>query len=148
MNTIQCLSSDKDVNFTGEIIQNAIENESLSLPADMGLNKINQFIIKSIVLQADQNLAWDLILWSKSSYSNTDLDIDSALDVVSFTAASGKQIAASGQYYYNYPLSYGIAYRDNSNSSKIHCGLINRSATSKNAGATGEVKITFILEVC
>lgn len=142
---IYYLDSDKDTHFTGVLAQNAIENESIDFPDLMGGVGVTDIIIEGISIQSDQNLEWDIILWSDDSYNTTDLDTADMVDYFNFPAASGKQIAGANQYYYPLPANYiSIPYR--SKDSKMHVGLINRSATAKNAGATGEVKVRFMIE--
>lgn len=144
MRDLDIIDSDKDSHFTGALVQDAIENESINMPSDWQTTVVNKCTIKQITIESDQQLDFDLILYSKSAYSSTDLDLDNMIDVVNFVGSAAKQIAGANQYYYSYPLDHSIEYSDNSHTSKIHCGLINRSAVAKNAGATGEVKVRFM----
>lgn len=144
MKDLRVIDSDKDSHFTGALAQNAIENESINMPSDWQTTVVNKCTIKQITLESDQQLDFDLVLYSKSAYANADLDLDNLIDIISFSASSATQMAGANQYYYSYPLVRSIEYSDLSNTSKIHCGLINRSAVAKNAGATGEVKVRFM----
>lgn len=144
MKDLQVIDSDKDSHFTGTLTQNAIENESIAMPSNWQTTVVNKCCIKQITLESDQQLDFDLVLYSKSAYTNADLDLDNLIDMISFSASGATQIAGTGQYYYSYPLTRGIEYSDLSHTSRIHCGLINRSAVAKNAGATGEVKVRFM----
>lgn len=141
---IAYLDSDKDTHFSGALAQNAIEFENITFPSYwIG---IKECIIEGISIQSDQNLEWDVMLFSKSSAEDTDLDLDTFIDFFNFPSTSGKQIAGAGQYYYAFPANImAIPYRDEDIKSQLHVGLVNRSATAKNAGATGEVKIRFAL---
>ena len=136
------LDTDKDTHFTGGIALNAMETESVAFPADWGKTNIDECIIESVVVQADQNLEWDIFIWSKAEFDNTDLDLDKFTDYINFPVTSGKRIAGANQYYYASPANnVKIPYRDQDRTQKIHIGLVNRSATAKNAGATGEIKL-------
>lgn len=143
---IVILRSDKDTHFTGGLAQDAMETESINFPSDWRTAGINSCIIEGISIQSDQNLDWDVVIFSGSEFDNTDLDLDKAIDYTSFANTVGKQVGGAGQYYYPLASSpFKIPYVDEDRSGKLHVGLVNRSATAKNAGATGEVVITFIL---
>jgi hypothetical protein len=138
--------SDKDSHFTGGLAQNAGEAESINFPADWRTIGVNQCVIESITIQSDQNLEWDIYLWSGAEADNTDLDTDTFIDYFNYATTTGKQIAGANQYYYASPSNnLNIAYKDDDNSGKLHVTLVNRSATAKNAGGTGEVKLQFIV---
>lgn len=141
---IEYIRTDKDTHFTGGINQNAKEDESINFPTDWGSLRINECVIEGIAIQSDQNLEWDVFIWTGSEYDNTDLDTDVFLEYVNFSTTSGKQIAATNQYYYAIT-GLEIPYKDADNTRKLHSSLCNRSATAKNAGATGEVVITFMV---
>jgi hypothetical protein len=141
-NPIVYLRTDKDTHFTGAIAQNAKEDESIAFPNPMA--RTNECIIEGIAIQADQNLEWDIFIWSGSEYDNTDLDSDKFIEFVNFTATEQKQIAASNQFY-TAKTGLSIPYRDTDATNKLHVSLCNRSVTAKNAGANGEVVIVFML---
>lgn len=149
LKTIEILNSDKDTHFTGALAQNAIENESINFPAEWRTARIHKCKIHSISIQSDQALDWDVVFWSGSEYANTDLDVDTMIlygTSPMFATGDGIQIAGAGQYYYPpYQPTNPILYSDEDNNGKLHCGLINRNAVAKNAGATGEVKVTFTI---
>ena len=145
--TIEAIDSDKDTHFTGALAQNAIENENISFPTDFSLPQINKIAIHQISIQSDQALNWDLILWSGDGFANTtDIDSDAHIVNNSFLASEATQIAGSNQSYYNYNPVTPILYIDKDNSGELHVGLINRSITAKIAGATGEIKVRFMVE--
>lgn len=141
MNTLRYFASDKDTHFTGALAQNAIENESINMPTDWQTAGKQKITISEINLQADEDLDMELVLWSSSSYSNTDLDLDKMITRISFTAATAEQIAGAGQYYYENPLVQSIEYIDEDNTSKVHIGLVCRDASGKSAGASGETVV-------
>lgn len=141
---IEIVVSDKDSHFTGGIAQNAMETESISFPSDWGVLGLNECIVESVSIQADQNLEWDVYIWEGSEFNNADIDLDTFLDYFNFPTTSGKQIGATAQFYYaSVANNVAIPYRDKDKTSKLHVGLVNRSATAKNAGATGEITIKF-----
>lgn len=146
--TVHFVRTDKDSHFTGALATNAIELENVT-----GL-KSPAFNIESVTLQSDQNLDWDIYVWATDGHSDTDVDLDYFLGKITFVAADGKQIAGAGQYYYDtsscsQPFRPFPAYDRDAvapgagGKYELHTGLVNRSATSKNAGATGEVSVTF-----
>lgn len=132
--------------FTGALAQNAIESESIDFPDLLGSVGVHDVIIEGVTVQSDQNLEWDVFIWSKNTYNTTNLDTAELVDYFNFPAANGKQIAGANQYYYPLPANeVSVPYRDEDNTGKLHISLVNRSATSKNAGATGEVTIRVIV---
>lgn len=134
------VKSDKDTHFSGSLATDAGEAESIT-----GEMKTSSGMIESVSLQSDQNLAWDLYFFATDGHTDTDLDLDQNIGVVSFVAADGDQIAGSGQYYYSTSSSSQtfrpFPYVDEDNTNEMHTVLVNRDSTSKNAGATGEVVI-------
>jgi len=135
-NTRINLASDKDTHFTGAIIQNATEEENLT-----GLTS-NKITITKIVIQADQALDFAVLLFGKDTFDATDLDTDSFQSFVELDlSAHGIQIGATGQYYFDLS-DLSIDYIDEDSTDELHIALLNKSATSKTAGAAGEVKIT------
>lgn len=143
---IEYIFSDKDIHFTGSLAEDAFETEDLDFPSDWGTLEINECVIEGVSIQSDQNLEWDIVLWGKVAAEDTDLDIDEFVHFFNFPKTNGKQIAGTAQYYYPFPNNLvSIPYKDNNLSQKLHVSLVNKSVTSKNAGATGEVKIKFAL---
>lgn len=131
---LSLIRSDKDVDFTGSIAVGDMATTNLTgLPANSG-------IIESLTVLSDQNLAWDLALFTKDTFTNSDLDLDTFLASVRFSRLDGRQINAVGPYRYD---TFGLAmpYRDQDGTSELHLGLVNRGPTSKNAGASGEVVV-------
>ena len=141
---IEVVASVKGTHFTGALAQNAVESESLDVPSHWSTIKISKYIIEGLTIQADQALEWDVYLWGDSTYNNADMTLAKLIDQVNFPAAGGLQIAGTGQFHYASP-TLEIPYEDSDNTSKIHVSLVNRSATAKNAGATGEVTLRFTL---
>ena len=138
--TITPISSDKDTDFTAELVQGAMETESIDMSADMATIGIDRLVIIGFVLQASRNLEYDVIFWRTSGHDNTDLDLDKALGYINFSKSDGKQVAGANQY--RYPSeNLKIFYRDEDQMSKIHVGLVNRSTITKQAGDT--IKLTF-----
>lgn len=137
--------SDKDSHFTTELAENAIEHEDISFPTDFSVQEIHELLIEHVTIQSDQNLEWDIFVWSGAENLNADLDLDEFTDYFNFPKSTGKQIAGTAQFYYASPSStkLGIPYVDTDNTSKLHVSLVNRSSTNKAAGATGEVKVRF-----
>ena len=127
------------VDFIGTLAQNAMALANIALPEPAA--HTNEIVIVGVNVQSVQNLDWYVFFWTKAAASNANLDLDNFLDYVYFPASSAKQIGGSGQYYYS---STGLLtrYRDLDNTKKLHIGLINGSATGKNATTTGAIVIT------
>ena len=136
---ISIIRTDKDINFTSSIVQYNHDTENLTGLTD------NKVYIRGINAQSDQNLKYRLIFWTKDTFDDTDLDSDAYIDdvLLDFTdTESVFRINNTNQYYINIS-GLGILYEDEDESNEIHCSLQNLSATSKNAGATGEIQIDF-----
>jgi len=135
------IRSDKDSHFTTAIAAGAMETESIDFPQEWKDNRIREVVIEGISIQSEDNLAWDIGIWTTDGFDNTDVDVDSFLDYVSFSQATGKQVGGAGQYYYASP-DLTIHYVDEDNTEEFHIALINRDgAVAKTAGATGEVSV-------
>jgi hypothetical protein len=139
--------TDKDTHFTGAIAQNASEEENVALPAALaGVNGDARGIIRAFTVLSDQNLDWQLIFCSKDIFTDTDLDIDSTMLTYRFTASTDAlQIGGTGPYYY-FKDGLELPYVDEDKTGELHISLVNRSATGKNAGATGEVVVKIYIE--
>lgn len=125
--------TDKDAQFTGAITQNNFEDENVAA-------KTSQTKIRSITIISDQNLAWELAFFTNDTFRNNDLDLNTYLGSIRFSTQDGLQVSGVGPYYYDVS-GLDIDYIDLDNSDEFHLSLINRSATSKNAGATGEIVV-------
>jgi len=136
---IELLQSDKDTNFTGALAQNASEDANLA-----GLVS-NQIVIKDVVVIADQQLAFEIQLFTTDGFSNADLDLDTYLGSIRFSEGDGKQVGGAGPFYYDVH-GLDLFYTDADGTNEIHARLVNRSATAKNAGATGEIVVKFAYE--
>lgn len=129
--------SDKDTHFTGAIAQNANEKENLT-----GLES-NEITIVSIGIQSDQPLNYRLWIFETDGFDDTDLDADSFMEFVDFDLVTNNvQLGAANQYYFAIT-ELDIDYKDLDETNELHIALENLSATAKNAGATGEVKLQF-----
>lgn len=134
------VESDKDVNFTGAIAQYAKEDEDLT-----GLLS-NKVRIVGVSLQSDQSLHYKVLFWNKDTFDDTDLDLDAFCGEIDCDFTSyGFQIGGAGQYYLDIR-GVDIDYVDEDGTNELHVSLLNQSATSKNAGATGEISLTVYYE--
>ena len=136
------IASDKDTHFTGALAQNAIESESINMPTPWQTAGVQKCVISELNFQSDQDLDWEVIFWRNSDYDESDMDNSKVIDRITVAASTSEQIAGAGQFIYENPLAQSIEYVDEDNTSKIHVSLVNRDATGKNAGATGEVALT------
>lgn len=134
------LKSDKDSNFTGAIVQNAIESENIT-----GLTA-NEITITGISIIADENLSFRAWLFETDDFQEANFDSDEFVEFVDLDlAANGVQIAGVGAYYYA-QTNLNIDYADLDATNELHIALQNLSAGAKTAGAAGEVvlKISYI----
>lgn len=139
------LRSDKDSNFTGEIIQNAKEDENLT-----GLAS-NKVMIKAVRIEAKEALDFVVIFWSKDTFDDTDLDSDTFIEWVRFNlgGTTGVNVIRPGgaNQFYGSVTGLNIPYRDDDLSNELHVSLMNLSASAKTAGAAGEVIIEIDYEI-
>ena len=133
--TFYIVRSDKDLNFTEAFGQYAKEDENLT---GLITNKIG---INSISIQADQKLKFKVLFWSKDTFDDTDLDLDTYLgDADLDLTVYGHQVDGSNQWYMN-TTNILLDYIDEDNTNELHVSLMNMGGTGKTAGATGEVVI-------
>lgn len=143
---IYTVATDKDAHFTGSIAQNASEEENIALPTYLaGVNGNARGIIKGFTIISDQNLDWQLVFFGTDGFADTDIDLDTCLASYKFTASTDAlQIGGSGSYYY-FKDGLELPYEDADKTGELHVALVNCSATSKNAGATGEIVVKFYI---
>lgn len=134
---ISIIETDKDVNFTGAISQYDHEEVNLTGLTD------NRIFVRGVNIQADQNLKFRLIFWTKDTFANTDLDEDSYIDDVILDMSDTEntfRINNAGQYYLNVS-DLNILYEDKDATNELHISLQNLSAVDKAAGSSGEVQM-------
>jgi hypothetical protein len=136
------IRSDITAHFTGALITNAMESETIAFPQTIA--GTNEVIIEGIILQSIQNLDWDVFMWTSIEYDNTSLNVDSFLDYITLPSSMGKSIGGAGQYYYS-ATGLQTRYKDLDGTKKLHISIVNRSATSKIAGANGAVSLTAVV---
>jgi len=73
---IQTVRSDKDVHFTGALAKNESEQENLT-----GLIS-NKITIQGVSISAAQSLHFRLEFYSKDSFTDSDLDVDTFMGAV------------------------------------------------------------------
>jgi hypothetical protein len=128
------IRSDKDTHYTTSLAPAAIDLENLgNLPTP-------SVVVTRVTIWSDQNLPWDVMFFKNAtSQPNADADLDTMVDWIRFKVTDGVQIAGTGLWRYSVS---GLNFRYHPNDGIAHIGLINRDgATSKNAGATGELVI-------
>lgn len=133
--------SDKDTHFTTALAQNAMDVESLTIP---DVRTTLTFMIRHMTFLSDQDLDFDIYIWSTEAAEDTDLDADRFVCKVPMDTSISFRLNNTGVYYHQV-LDLEIPYRDQNPEAgdapkpKLYVGLANRDVTSKNAGATGEV---------
>lgn len=161
------VKTDDTVNWTGALVTNAEAKEDLDLNTlAAGLSGMNgrvELILRGISISSVQQLAWEVDLWTSATHTTTDPNTDAFVGCWAFgasgTPGDGAQIAATGLYRYyidglEIPLwdddqtgTGGSATDPLRYSGKLHASLINRSVTSKIAGTSGRITVTFWVEV-
>ncbi len=144
--------TDKDIDFILGDAQNAMLTAEIT-NASVGAGGNVRSRIKSLSILSDQNLAWEVNFFGRNTYltNQADLDLVFFIGRWNFAAGDGTQIAAAGPFIY-YVDGLDIPYQDADGALPpahvgiIHIGLVNRSATAKNAGATGEVVLEIGVE--
>lgn len=134
------IRSDKDANYTTQLLPSGLDIESFSnLPGNDNVQPVSVEINRVTVL-SDQNLNWDVMLFrNNTSQPNADADLDAMVHWVSFTDGDAVQVTDTADVY-RYSLSeLNLKYTPDNR--VFHVGLVNRSAASKNPGASGEVVI-------
>ena len=136
---IYTVSSDKDLHFTDALTKNAVERENIT-----GLRS-NRIRISKISIQADQQLLFELLLYGTDLFEEADLDKDRFIASVEFNLPKYGFQQTTDQWRLDIE-DLNIDYVDVDETKEVHVVLRNLSPTSKNAGATGEVKINFLCE--
>ena len=136
---IYTISSDKDMHFTGELIKNAVERESI-----IGLRS-NRIRISKISIQADQRLLFEVLLYGSDDFEESDLDNDYFIGAVELNLPIYGFQQTESQWRLDIE-NLNIDYVDLDGTKEIHVVLRNLSPTTKNAGTTGEVKLEFLCE--
>lgn len=144
--TLVELRSDKDLHFTTGIAQNAEEEENIALPSGCGGDH-GRCILRAMTVVADQDLDWEFFFYGSDLFDEADLDNDKLLGIVTFSAGQGVQIGGAGSFY-AYKDGLAVPIVDYDKTGELHVALVNRNVTAKNAGATGEVVVTFWFEPC
>lgn len=125
--------SDKDLHYTTALAQDAIDLESFAAMPSASVQ------ITRVTVLSDQNLDWDIMFFKNAtSQPNTDADLDTLVDWITFAAGDGVQVAGTGLWRYSVS---GLRLNYKADDRVFHVGLINRNAVAKNAGATGELVI-------
>lgn len=135
--------SDKDLHFTGALVTNAMELETLGDATPTSLNRIPtpRSRIRRITVLSTQNLALDVMIFHSTFTPplTTDPDLHPLVDWVSFLAADAVRVAGAGLYIYSWT-GLDIPYMTESGG-VIYVGLINRDAAAKLAGAGGNLVV-------
>ena len=131
--------SDKDVNFTGQLVKNAVERENIT-----GLRS-NRVRISKISIQADQQLLFEVLLYGTDLFEESDLDDDRFIASVELNLPTYGFQQTESQWRLDIE-NINIDYIDVDGTKEIHAVLRNLSPTTKTAGADGEVKLEFLCE--
>ena len=130
------LEIDGDTHFTDALVQDASENEDISI-------NNSEITIVNMSMYSIQQLKYRVWFYSRDTFTADDLlgFIDFDLPATGIT----KVIGATTYYYYNIS-DVEMAYRDADTTSEItpelHIQIENKSAAAKNAGATGKIQLS------
>lgn len=129
------ISTDKDVHFTQELLQNQCENETLNLPT-------NKCVIDGVSIQSKQPLKYRLIIFGNNYFSNSNMNTEKYIGDIELdlTQSPAFRINDSNQYRLNSE-DLKISYQDYNETNIIHLSLMNESPTSKLSGMNGEIQI-------
>jgi len=133
------VTSDKDTHFTEQLIKNAVERENIT-----GLRS-NRIRVSKISIQSDQRLLYEVLLYGTDAFEEADLDDDKFIASVELNLPTYGFQQTTGQWMLDIE-NLNIDYIDLDLTKEIHAVLRNLSPTTKNAGATGEVKLDFLCE--
>ena len=155
---IMYLRSNPTVDCTAAVAQDQSCTVSIKIHAQVSPNdspRKDEVIIRGVAIQSLQNLAWDVNFYTRNTFSRANMDADSFLDYVAFTAANGKQdspTAGTGDQYKYQARGLDIRYRDMSateeitTTSQVHFSIVNRSSTVKSEGADGAIVVILAVE--
>ena len=123
--------SDKDDNFTGALGQYAKEDENLT---GMITNKAR---ITGLTLLSDQQLKFKVLFWSKDTFDDNNLDLDTFLGEVDVDlTVYGWQVNGIGPWRMSIE-NLAIGYRDDDSTNELHISVMNMSGTGKKVFVSG-----------
>ena len=137
--TIYTITTDKDTHFTEAIAKNGVERENL-----VGL-RTDRICIKRVTIQADQQLFFEVLFYGTDLFEEADLDDDRFVGSVELNLPIYGFTQTEAQYRLDID-NLNIDYEDKDKTKELHVVLKNLSPTDKNLGATGKVKIEFLVE--
>jgi len=129
------ISTDKDIHFTQEILQNQCENEILNLPT-------NKCVIDGVAIQSKQPLKYKLIIYGNNYFNNSNMNIEKLIGSIDLdlTQSPTFRINNSNQYRLNSE-DLKIFYQDYNETNKLYVSLMNMSNNPKLSGLSGEIQI-------
>lgn len=133
-NVVSTISTTPASEFTTSLATNASDTEDISGLSDTNVE------ISNLMFRSRQNLNYDLFLFASSTYEYDDYIGKIELDLPSYGETYVDPVSAVTWYIMDLQ-GLGIQYY--ASDSELHLALINRSATTKVAGANGYVSMTF-----
>lgn len=137
------------VHFTDTLLQDYEELESLKADSSFGGGGSSRGIVVATSILSSQNLAWDLWFYDRRAGRSPDPNADGFLGYWGFVATDAKQVTspAHGDSYYYHINGLQIPILDDGFAGEVHVGLVNRSATPKDAYEAKGAHFTLILLV-
>lgn len=136
---VQFIRSDKDVDLIGAIAAGS------QVIANLANLNSNVGVIESISLLAEQNLDYEIHIWSSDGFDDADEDLDDWIEFVAFAVADGVSIGNATPATFRYAATaLSIPYQDKDGTMELHISLVPRGAVAKlAAGAGGNVVLEF-----
>lgn len=137
--SIYIIDTDPGLHFTGALAQGVSEGEDIT-----GL-RTDRIRINEITIQSDQQLKYLLMIYRKDTKEESDLDDDSFLSAIEFDLETYGIQQDTSQWKMSIS-DVDLDYMDDDETKELHLVLVNLSTTTKNAGADGNVKFSFLCE--
>lgn len=146
--------TDPTLHFTQPLVTGESATVDLRLPIAIGAGGHCRSVLRHLVIASMEQRAWEVALFSSSSFQSAPIRVSAFLASWQFSAAAGKQYGSSPYYYQaqNIELPYlDLDFEDQSlpldaRGGQLHLMLINRSVDPKSAGALGAVQLNCYLE--
>jgi hypothetical protein len=148
-------ATDPATQFTGALLTAERATENLRLPLAIGAGGHSRAIIRHIVVTSMEQLAWEIVFFSRRSFATSPIGSSAFLMSVQFAAASSKQYGIGTPFYYQ-SIGVDLPYADldfedrtlpeDQRGGNLHLMLVNRSPGAKTAGALGAIAIVCYLE--
>ena len=139
------ITSNPAVDFIAGCAQDAGIAADLVVPKAVARQGDVSASLWGITILSVQNLAWEVWAFARDTGPSGVIATEVFLGRWTFSAADAVRVGGAGLYHYS-KTGLDIPYRDEDLTGELHLLLVNRSVAAKNAGVTGAVKVTVILQ--